>query len=166
MKYEENIRSELAECLQFKYKLLFKVYLIFGVHSLWTIISPFIEREIIYAYLYNYQLQFIFYLFYEVSFFLVINLIFIPKTLPLNYYEDIVYHYKKIVTYEANIFEEDDEDNHNKKLNISKPSSNELKKISKKENFPIVFMNPFASSKDQLVFNDIHLGMVQKHQEN
>ena len=166
MKYEENIRSELAECLQFKYKLLFKVYLIFGVHSLWTIISPFIEREIIYAYLYNYQLQFIFYLFYEVSFFLVINLIFIPKTLPLNYYEDIVYHYKKIVTYEANIFEEDDEDNHNKKLNISKLSSNELKKISKKENFPIVFMNPFASSKDQLVFNDIHLGMVQKHQEN
>ena len=166
LKYEQDIRSELVECLQFKYKLLLKVYIIFGIHCIWMIISPFIEKEIIYAYLYNYQLQFIFYLFYEVSFYLIINLLFIPKTLPLFYYEDIVYHYKTMVIYEADIFEKDDEESHNKKLNISKMTSNELKKLSKKENYPIILVNPFASSRDQLIFDHIQLGFAHGHQEN
>ena len=166
MKYEQDIRSELVECLQFKYKLLLKVYIIFGIHCIWMIISPFIEKEIIYAYLYNYQLQFIFYLFYEVIFYLIINLLFIPKTLPLFYYEDIVYHYKTMVIYEADIFEKDDEESHNKKLNISKMTSNELKKLSKKDNYPIILVNPFASSRDQLIFDHIQLGFAHGHQEN
>ena len=55
MKYEESIQSELIESLRFKYKLLFKIYIIFEVHAIWIIISPLIEMELIYAYLYNDQ---------------------------------------------------------------------------------------------------------------
>ena len=74
--------------------------------------------ELIYAYLYNDQFQFIFYLFYEGCFCLALNILFIPKRLPLHYYDDIAFLYQKIVIYEADILEEDDEQNHNKKLNI------------------------------------------------
>ena len=41
-----------------------------------------------------------------------------------------------------------------------------LKKVSKKTNFPIILLNPFASSKDQLLINDIHLGIAQKYQKD
>ena len=57
-------------------------------------------------------------------------------------------------------------ENHNKKLNISKLSFKDLKKVSKKTNFPIILLNPFASSKDQLLINDIHLGIAQKYQKD
>ena len=56
----------------------------------------------------------------------------------------------------------DDEESHNKKLNISNLTSDDLKKASKKEDYPIILVNPFASSRDQLLFNQIHIGMIQK----
>ena len=164
--YEQRIRSELVECLTFKYKKLFKIFLLFFIYSLWTIISPLLEKKIIYSYIYNYHLHCIFQLFYEVNFCLGINIIFIPKELPRYFFDEIIYNYRGLVLLIADVYEEDDEENHNKKLNITKLSYNELKKAAKKENYPIVLINPFASSRDQLLFNHIHIGNAQKNQKN
>ena len=160
MKYEENIRPDLFECLQFKYKKLFRIYLLLGIHSLWIMISPLIEKQIIYAYLYNYQLHYLFFSFYEVNFCLGLNIIFIPKRLPLYFYNDIIYNYRGLVNLVADLYEEDGQKNNNKKLNISNLKIDDLKKASNKKNYPIVLIDPFTSTKDQLLFNHIHLGNV------
>ena len=76
MIYEQIIHSELAESFKFKYKLLLEIYIIFEVHASWMVISPIIEMELTFDYLYEYQLHFIFYLFYEGCFFLALNLLF------------------------------------------------------------------------------------------
>ena len=164
--FEQRIRSDLVECLEFKYRRFFKIFLIFGIHCIWTIINPLIEKNIIYSYLNNYHLHFLFKIFYEGMFCLGLNIIFIPRKLPRYFYDEIIYNYKGLVFLVADVYEEDDEENHNKKLNISKLSFKDLKKVSKKTNFPIILLNPFASSKDQLLINDIHLGIAQKYQKD
>lgn len=166
MKYEQSIRSDMVECLKFKYKKLFKIFLILGIHALCIIISPIIETRIIYKYIYNLQLHYLFTLFIETNFCLGLNIIFIPENLPENFFSEIIYNYKGFVYLEADLFEKDDEENHNKKLNISKLTFNDLKKAAKKENYPIILLNPYASSKDQLLFNDIHVGFAQKYEKN
>ena len=166
MIYEQIIHSESAEPFKFKYKLLLEIYIIFEVHASWMVISPIIEMELTFDYLYEYQLHFIFYLFYEGCFFLALNLLFMIKRLSLYNYGNNIYLFQKKVIYEADISGGNDEQNHNKNLNISKLTSNQLKKISKEENFPIILMNPFASSKDQHVINHLYLGVIQKIQEN
>ena len=160
--YEQGIRSELVICLKFKLKKLLKIFIVFGLHCIWIMVIPFIDRKLIYHYIYNYHLHFIFQLFYEALFCLGLDIIFIPQELPRFFYDEIVYNYKEIVFLEADIFEEDDEESHNKKLNISNLTSDDLKKASKKEDYPIILVNPFASSRDQLLFNQIHIGMIQK----
>ena len=165
MIYEQSLRSDLAECLKFKYKRLFKIYVLFGIHSVVIVIAPLIEKEIIYAYFYNYLFHYSFYLFYEVSFCLVLNIILIVKQLPANYFNDVVYNHRRLVNLEADIYKGDDKENHNTELNISNLSSNYLKKISKKDNYPIILIDPFASSKNQLLFNHIHIGIAQKNQD-
>ena len=165
MNYEQSLRSDFAECLKFKYKRLFKLYVLFGIHSFIIMIAPLIEKEIFYAYLYNYQLHYSFYLFYSVNFCLVLNIIFIPKQLPDNYFNEVVYNYRGLVNLEADIVEGDGKEHHNTELNISNLSLNYLKKISKKDNYPIILIDPFASSKDQLLFNHIHIGRAQRNQD-
>lgn len=166
MKYEQSLRSDLVECLKFKYKRLFNIYLLLGIHALWIMISPLIEKLLIYKYIYNYHLHYIFVIFYEANFCIGLNIIFIPKTLPNNFYEEIIYNYKGMVYLIADIYEGDDEENHNKKLNISNMTFNDLKKASKKENYPILLINPFASSRDQLLFDHIHIGIPQRYQKS
>ena len=166
MIYEQSIRSDLVKCLKFKYNKLFRIFLLLGIHALCIMISPLIERKIIYKYLYNYHLHYLFLMFYEANFCLGLDIIFIPKKLPRYFYDEIIYNYKEIVYLEADIFEGDDEENHNIKLNISNMSFKDLKKVSKKDNYPIVFIEPFASSKDQLLFNHVHIGFAQRYQKS
>ena len=165
MNYEQSIRSDLAECLKFKYKKLFKVYILFGIHSLVIMISPLIEKEIFYAYLNNYQMHYVFYFFYSVNFCLGLNIIFIPKQLPNHFYDEVIYSYKGFVNLEADIYEGDDNKN-NKKLNISNLSFNNLKKASVKDDYPIILIDPFASSKNHLLFNHMHIGIAQRYEDN
>ena len=164
MKYEQSIGSDFFESLQFKYKKLFRIYLLIGIHSLCIILSPLIEKQIIYAYLYNYQLHYLFFSFYEVNFCLGLNIIFIPKRLPLYFFNDIIYSFRGLVNLEADLYEGDGEHDNNKKLNISNLKIKDLKKASNKENHAIIFIDPFASTKDQLLFNHIHLGKVEGNQ--
>ena len=164
--YEQGIRSDLVKCLKFKFKKFIKIYILFTVHCIWTIFSPLIDKKIIYSYIYNYHLHFVLQLFYEVIFCLGLDIIFIPQKLPRYFYDEIIYNYKEIVFLEADIFEGDDEENHNKKLNISNLTFDKLKKASKKENYPIILVNPFASSRDQLLFNHIHVGIAQRYQKS
>ena len=164
MKYEQSIGSHFFESLQFKYKKLFRIYLLIGIHSLCIILSPLIEKQIIYAYLYNYQLHYLFFSFYEVNFCFGLNIIFIPKRLPLYFFNDIIYSFRGLVNLEADLYEGDGEHDNNKKLNISNLKIKDLKKASNKENYAIIFIDPFASTKDQLLFNHIHLGKVEGNQ--
>ena len=165
MNYEQSLRTDFAECLKFKYKRLFKIYVLFGIHSLIIMIAPLIEKEIFYAYLYNYQLHYSFYLFYAVNFCLVLNIIFFPKQLPNNYFDNVVYNFRRLENLEADIYEGDGKENHNTELNVSNLSSNYLKNISKKDNYPIILIDPFASSKAQHLFNHIHIGIAQRNQD-
>ena len=166
MKYEQSIRSDLVKCIRFKFKKLFFTYLLFGIYSLWIMIFPIIEKQLIYSYIYNYHLHYVLQLFIEAIFCIGLNIIFIPKKLPRYFFDEIVYNYRELVYLEADVYEGDDEENHLKKLNISKLSFNILKKASKKDNYPIVFINPFASSRDMLLFNHIHIGIPQRYKKN
>ena len=166
MKYEQSIRSDLVKCIRFKFKKLFFTYLLFGIYSLWIMIFPIIEKQLIYSYIYNYHLHYVLQIFIEAIFCIGLNIIFIPKKLPRYFFDEIVYNYRELVYLEADVYEGDDEENHNKKLNISKLSFNILKKASKKDDYPIVFINPFASSRDMLLFNHIHIGIPQRYKKN
>ena len=105
-------------------------------------------------------MHYLFFSFYEVNFCLGLNIIFIPKRLPLYFYNDIIYNYRGLVNLVADLYEEDGQKNNNKKLNISNLKIVDLKKASNKKNDPIVFIDPFTSTKDELLFNHIHLGNV------
>ena len=161
--FEQGARVDLVNCLKFKFKKLLKIFIIFGLHCIWIMLIPIIDRKLIYHYVYNYHLHFIFQLFYEAVFCLGLNIIFIPQELPRYFYDEVIFNYKQIIFLEADIFEEDDENSHNKKLNISNLTLDELKKASKKENHPIILVNPFASSRDQLLFNQIHVGIAKSY---
>ena len=76
----------------------------------------------------------------------------------MYYFDDVVFNYRDKVFLFANISEEKDGI---KKLNISNLTANKLKKFSKKENYPIVFINPFTSTKNSTFFNKIHIGITQ-----
>ena len=58
--YEQGIRSELVICLKFKFKKLIKIFIFFGFLFLWTMVIPFIDRKLIYHYIYNYHIHFVF----------------------------------------------------------------------------------------------------------
>lgn len=159
MKYEERKRSNLIECLTFKYTKLKRIYLLFGIFSIIIFISPFIEYQILSIYFYNYFYHYVFISLYELTFCTFLNFIFISKTLPLYYFNEIIYNYREILCLLAEIFEGDDKN----KNNISNLTSDELKNSLKKEKYPILFINPFSSGKDPLLFNKIHLGFSQGH---
>ena len=159
MKYEERKRSNLIECLTFKYTKLKRIYLLFGIFSIIIFISPFIEYQILSIYFYNYFYHYVFISLYELTSCTFLNFIFISKTLPLYYFNEIIYNYREILCLLAEIFEGDDKN----KNNISNLTSDELKNSLKKEKYPILFINPFSSGKDPLLFNKIHLGFSQGH---
>ena len=91
-------------------------------------------------------------------FYLGLSIIFMPKTLPINFYNEIIYNYKEIICYDADIYENDDKSSLNNKLNISILNKKELKNYK----YPILLINPFTSSKDKSLFNKIQIGFVGK----
>ena len=159
MKYEERKRSNLLECLTFKYTKLKRIYLLFGIFSIIIFISPFIEYQIISLYFYNHFYHYVFISLYELTFCAFLNFIFISKNLPLYYFNEIIYNYIGILCLFAEIIEGDNKN----KCNISNLTSAELKKSLKKEKYPILLINPFSSGKDPLLFNKMHLGITQGH---
>ena len=75
--------------------------------------------------------------------------------MPFHYYENIIFNYREISTLIADIIENEDKN----RFNISKLSSANLKD-SKKNDSPILFINPFTSNKNSLLYNQIHLGFI------
>jgi len=159
MKYEERKRSNLIECLTFKYTKFKRIYLLFSIFSVIIFISPFIEYQILSIYFYNYFYHYVFISLYELIFCTFLNFIFISKELPLYYFNEIIYNYREILCLFAEIIEDEDKN----KYNISNLTSAELKNSLKKVKYPILFINPFASGKNPLLFNKIHLGFAQGH---
>ena len=94
MNYELRIASNLFECLEFKFKKIFKIYLVIGIISIIKLISPFIEYQLINIYFYAHYYHNVFNSVYWLILCAVFNCIVISKTLPLHYYENIIYDYK------------------------------------------------------------------------
>ena len=150
--YERRKRSILVECLEFKYKKLFRIYLFLGIFFILMLIISFIEYQLIHVYFYDYYYHYIFFFLYALILDVFLNVIFYTKKLPLLYYFNIIFNYEEEFCLIADIAE------HKNELNISNLTSKSLKK----EKHPIVFINPFSSEKDKFLSNKISLGFVQK----
>ena len=161
--YEQSIRSDLVKCIKFKLiKLSLACITIIAYTSLF-LNTPFLDKKYIYKYIDNFSIHFVFQLFYENLFLIFLAIVFYPTKLPENYFDEVVFNYKKKVFLFANISEK--EDKTNKGLNISNLTFEKLKKISKKDNYPIVLLNPFTYSKKLLSFNEVHIGIVQPYKK-
>ena len=157
LNYEQSIRSDRVKCLRFKLRRLSLLSIGVLAYTITFLNTPILDKKYIYRYVDNFSIHIVFQLFYENIFFIYFVIIFYPKTLPMYYFEDIVFNYKAKVFLLANISEENDGD---KKLNISNLTANKLTKIAKKENYPIVFINPFTSPKNSSFFNEIYIGIA------
>ena len=160
--YEQSIRSDLVKCIKFKFRRLLFSSFIMLAYTIFFLNTPFLDKKYIYHYIDNFNFHIIFQLFYENIFliFLVIN--FYPKKLPINYFDEIVFNYKKIVYLLANISEKQELI---KNLNISNLNFQILTKLSKKNNYPLVLVNPYASSKNNSLFKNVHIGTIQKYKK-
>lgn len=154
---EQRRGSNLVECITFKYKKLLRLYIFMGICSVLIFISPFIEHAVLYEYLYDFYFHYIFVIIYELIFCVGVNFIFLSETLPLYYFDDIIFNYKEIDTLVADITEDKDKN----KFNISKLTLDKLKKNIKNET-PILFLNPFSSTKNSVLFNQFQLGITSK----
>ena len=153
MIYEQQIRSNLVKCIRFKFNRLFFSNLIMAIYAIVFLSSPIWEYKFIYNYIENFNIHLVFQLFYETIFVLCFCIIYSPRKLPEYFFDEIVFNYKGKVFLLADISEDN-------KLNISNLNSAKLKKISKKENYPLLLLNPFSSSKNN-IFNEVNIGSVQ-----
>ena len=150
MKYEQRIHSELVECIKFKFQRMLFLDILMTIYCLFFIISAPIEHKFIFSYIDNLKVNLSLQLFYEAVFFIFFFFIFFPTKLPRHYYDKINFNYENTANLLVNI---------SKKRNFSILTSNILKKLT---NHPIVFVNPFISSKNKFSSNEIFLGIVQK----
>ena len=170
-KYEQRINSHLVKIYEFKYNRLFLINLIIFSYTIFFMITPFLECKFINFYANNYNIHYVFQLFYETIFIIFIFVGFLPQKLPENYFDDVVFKYKTQIFLRANICEEeyfnpsinDDNDmNYSRKLNISILTPEKLREITKKKKFPILLINPFISTNNNKLFKEINFGIVSK----
>ena len=141
MKYEQRIRSDFVKCIKFKFKRLFFTAFLMFIYILFLINSPFLEHKIFYKYIDNFHIHLIFQFFYENVLLIFVVILFYPKKLPRRFFEDIVFNYKIKVFLLANISEKEKNRKKNNKLNISNLTFQKLKKLSKKDNYPLVLIH-------------------------
>jgi len=87
----------------------------------------------------------------ELFFVLILIKTFYPQNLTIFYFLSVYYDYNSKI-YKALITNEES------KLNISNLNKNELKNEYKKNNAPLVFINPFPKSND--AFNNVHIAKI------
>jgi hypothetical protein len=87
----------------------------------------------------------------ELFFVLILVKTFLPQNLTIFYFMPVYYDYNSKI-YKVQIT------NQKNKLNISNLNRNDLKNEYKKNNAPLVCINPF--SKANAVFNNIHIGKI------
>jgi hypothetical protein len=150
MKYEQRIHSELVECIKFKFKRMLFLDVLMVIYNLFFILSAPIEHKYFFSYIDNINIYLTTQLFYEAVFFIFFFIIFFPIKLPRYYKYKVIFKYENKANLLVKI---------SKKRNISTLTPNILKKIN---NLPIVFVNPFISSKNQFSSNEIYLGIAQK----
>ena len=155
MKYEERKRSQLVECITFKYKRIIKLFVFLGFCSIIIFISPFIEHAILGLYLYDFFYHYTFLVIYELIICTGLNFIFLEKEFPPYYFDPIIFDYKEISSLIADFIEDEDKN----KFNISKLTSTNLKNTMKK-GYPILFINPFSSTKNLFSNNRLYLGFA------
>ena len=161
--YEQRIRSNLVKCINFKYKKVLFTTIIIITYTIFFINTPILEHKYIYYYIDNFNIHLIFQLFFECVFLLLLFILFYPRKLPRYYFDEVLFNYKIKVFLLADISV--NQQGKNKSNNISNLTFEKLKKISKKENYPIVLLNPFASPKNRNLFEEVHIGNAQKYQK-
>ena len=154
-KIEERRRSDFVECITFKYEKMLKLYVFSGICSVIIFIFPFIEHALLIGYIYDFHFHYILNIIYELICCVGLNFILLSNILPRYFFESIIYNYKEISGLTADITEDNDKN----KFNISKLTSSNLNKTMKEGN-PIIFINPFASTKNSFVFKNILIGIA------
>ena len=154
-KIEERRRSDFVECVTFKYEKMLKLYVFSGICSVIIFIFPFIEHALLHGYIYDFNFHYILNVIYELICCVGLNFILLSNILPRYFFESIIYNYKEISGLTADITEDNDKN----KLNISQLTSSNLNKTMK-EGSPILFINPFASTKNSSVFNKLLIGIA------
>ena len=157
-KCEERKRSNLVECITFKYKKLFKLYLFLGIRAILIIIFPFIEHAILRTLLFDFQFHFILNIVYELIGCAGLNFIFLTNLLPRYYYMELNFDFKDTSLLIADIVEDEDKN----KFNISKLTSANLKDTIKK-GYPVLFINPFTSTKNLFLKNQLYIGFASSN---
>ena len=165
MNYEQRIRSNLVKCIKNKFKKVLFTAIFTIIYTIFFIISPIFEHKFLYSYIDNFNIHLIFQFFYENIFIVIFIIIYFPRKLPRYYLDEVYINYKTQVHLRANISEKENERLKNKKFSISNLKFDILKKFSKKDNFPIVLINPFTSSKKNSLFNELHIGFVQRYKK-
>jgi hypothetical protein len=161
--YERRMRPNLVECIKFKLKRYFSTIVIMAVYSIFFLISPLIEYKFSYFYLDNYNIHLILQIVYETFFFMLLFRVFYPQNLPGHYLEDVIFTYKTTAVFLAKIGDKrSDNLKNDKRFNISKLKYNTLEKLSKKQDQPILLMNPFMSSKQNFELKELHIGNVKR----
>lgn len=174
--YEIRTHSNLIECFKIKYNKLFLLNIIIITYTIFFMFTPLLDYKFIYSFCNNYNIHFIFQLFYESFFMIFFFLVFFGEKLPENYFNEVIFKYKIQVCLSANIYEKNNynpsindisEINYTStsKLSIYNLSLYKLKKISKTKKNLVVFINPFASSQSKTLFKQIHLGLVEKNKK-
>ena len=153
--YEQRLRTDLVKCYNSKKRKYIGLVFIMLLYCCSFLYSIFLEYKVFYTYFYNFSIHIITQIGLETVFVLLISILFYPRKLPNYYKEDVIFNYKEKVFLLANIIENEEN------LNINNLNEVNLKKFSKKINFPIVFICPFTDSSKDSVYDELHIGFVQ-----
>ena len=153
--YEQRLRTDLVKCYNCKRRKYICLLFIMLLYCFSFIFSIFLEYKTFYACYDNFNLHIITQIGLETVFILLISVLFFPRKLPNYYKEDVIFNYKEKVYLLANIIENEEN------LSINNLNEKNLKKFSKKENFPIVFLCPFSDCSKDKVYEELHIGFVQ-----
>lgn len=154
-KFEVHLRTRLIEIYRTKMIIYGKILLFGFLYSISFIILPFIELIMkININIRVFYINYYFNILIEFFLLIILGILFFPFKISIFYYFPIKYDYDSY-NFITEIKEKDEN-----VLNISNLKKNELKNEYQKNDFPIVFINPFI--KKDNVFKGLHIGIIDK----
>ena len=162
LNYAQRINLYLVECIKFKYKKFFSSILIITIYNILFFIFFIFDYKYISPYIDNINIHFTFQFFYDTIFLLLFAIVHYPKRLPRYFFYKIIFNIKEGRLFIMNNISKENSNINSKKLNISNLTFDKLKSFTKKDNIPIVLLNPYPSEKNNSLFNEIQIGIVQK----
>lgn len=157
--YEQRLRTNLVKCYLYKKKKFILIHVLIIFYCSLFFFSPLFEDKYTFMYNMNFPLHLIVMFIIESFLFFGITFIFWPQKIPKFYLDEVVFNYKTKIFLMAKFVEREGGED---KMDVRELTFEKLKMFSKKDKFPIVFVNPFSKVNDDMVFEQLHVGFVQK----